>query len=34
MPLVFSVLSLVVAIVIMGGLGFRRFHHMVVGQKA
>lgn len=34
MPLVFSVLGLVAAIVIMGGLGFRRFHRMVVGQKA
>ncbi|MCH4084651.1 MAG: ABC transporter permease [Olsenella sp.] len=34
MPLVWSVLGLVAAIVIMGGLGFRRFHRMVVGQKA
>jgi ABC-2 type transport system permease protein len=34
MPLVFSVFGLVAAIVIMGGLGFRRFHRMVVGQKA
>lgn len=34
MPLVFSVLGLVAAIVIMGGFGFHRFHRMVVGEKA
>jgi ABC-2 type transport system permease protein len=34
MPLVWSVLGLVAAIVIMGGFGFHRFHRMVVGEKA